>query len=190
MLLTVVIACRDSTVASGDNRKTGLSPAFTLFANSSTGAAITPQPAITEIGEGQYRFQYDPETAEITYQIDFGNTLSNGNDRYIDGVVLRDSSRIQAAIASGGALAAAVQVGSYAAGEAPDALVWSKVLETGGTANITTAGALQALAAILAGALNATGDTFGPIGGGAGTRVAYSINQDTGARTIALTLTE
>ena len=100
MLITYVAYARDNTVAiSVDGRKIGLTPTFTAFKRLDTLAAVAP-PAITEVGLGQYKFLYDPETTpgtviEIGYQIDFGATLPAASDRYQDGVCALDSSRVR-----------------------------------------------------------------------------------------------
>ena len=100
MLITYVAYARDNTVAiSVDGRKIGLTPTFTAFRRLDTLAAVTP-PAIIEVGLGQYKFLYDPETTpgtviEIGYQIDFGATLPAASDRYQDGVCALDSSRVR-----------------------------------------------------------------------------------------------
>lgn len=63
--------------------KTGLSPSFTVFQNSSGGA--TTSPAITEIGSsGIYTFSYDPQ-GSINFVIDGATTGLNSTDRYIVG---------------------------------------------------------------------------------------------------------
>lgn len=64
--------------------KSGLTPTFIAFYNSSDGSATTP-PGVTEIpaASGLYRFLYGP-TTPIIFVADGGNTLSN-DDRYIEG---------------------------------------------------------------------------------------------------------
>lgn len=100
MLINYVVYARDNTVAINvDGRKVGLTPTFVAFKRLDTLAALTP-PAITEVGLGQYKFAYDPESTpgtviEVSYQIDFGGTLSAASDRYQDGVCALDSSRVR-----------------------------------------------------------------------------------------------
>src|SRR4051794_31682153 len=81
---------RDSTATPPGTPVTGLSPTFVIFKNKATNADITPQPAISAVGNGQYKFTYDPlpggVVTEATYQADAGSAVSGSNfDRYIDG---------------------------------------------------------------------------------------------------------
>lgn len=85
-LITYIFTIRDSTIASGDNRKTGLVPTW-VFLKTLAGVAITggSLPSISEISNGQYKFSYDPDTnGEAGGQIDATSVLTNGSDRYID----------------------------------------------------------------------------------------------------------
>lgn len=100
--ITQTFAVRDSTATPEGKRLTGLSPAWAFFVNLTTGVPITPQPAIVEVGGGQYRFSYDPEAnGEAAGQINampIGPPLTAESDQYIDMVVTRDSSRILTAL--------------------------------------------------------------------------------------------
>lgn len=98
--LYYILTARDSTA--GGTRVTGLMPTWVFLAALSSGSAAT-QPSITEIGDGQYKFEFDAESqGECSGQIDLGSSLSQPADRYVDVVLTRDSSRIQTCISSGG----------------------------------------------------------------------------------------
>jgi hypothetical protein len=97
-----VFRIRDSSITSGENRKTGLSPSWVFLKRLTDGTTITP-PAISEIASGQYKFVFDAEAnGECSGQIDAGSTLSNYSDRFIDWELTRDSSRIQTALSAVG----------------------------------------------------------------------------------------
>jgi len=107
--INYTIAVRDSSVATGDNRKTGLTPAWIFLKTLATGSTVST-PTISEIGYGQYAFAFDAETnGECAGQIDAGSSLSVGSDRFIDILLTRDSSRIQSAINASGIAAANTQ---------------------------------------------------------------------------------
>ncbi len=61
--------------------RTGLAPTWMVFLKVSDGSAYTPQPAITEIGGGFYKFSITP-TEDVVGTIDGGNVLSAAVDRY------------------------------------------------------------------------------------------------------------
>lgn len=96
----------DSTVSSGNNAKTGLTPAILAgYAMTSSAAAIASgnYPAIKEGGNGLYYFLYDPEASgEAAFQVDAGSALSVPGDRFFSIVFTRDSSRILGGIDSAG----------------------------------------------------------------------------------------
>lgn len=99
-----VFEVRDSTLASGDNRKVGLTPSFVMLKKLSDLSGVTP-PAISELGDGLYVFSFDAETSgECVCQIDAGVSLTAGSDRYISRLLSRDSSRIQSGISATGAV--------------------------------------------------------------------------------------
>ena len=107
--INYLIAVRDSSVPTGDNRKTGLSPTWIFLKTLATSSAVST-PTISEIGYGQYAFAFDAETnGECAGQIDAGSALTIGSDRYIDILLTRDSSRIQSAINASGIAAANTQ---------------------------------------------------------------------------------
>jgi hypothetical protein len=93
-----VVVARDSTVSTGDNRQTGLTPSWVFLKKMSDDSDIT-QPSISEVAQGQYKFSYDAESlGEAAGQIDMGSSLTNPSDRYIDVILTRDSGRIQTAL--------------------------------------------------------------------------------------------
>ncbi len=99
-----VFEVRDSTVASGDNRKAGLTPSFVMLKKLSDLSSVTP-PVISELGDGLYSFSFDAETSgECVCQIDAGVSLASGSDRYISRLLSRDSTRIQSGISASGAV--------------------------------------------------------------------------------------
>jgi hypothetical protein len=74
---------RDSTA--GGARVAGLTPGFVFFKKLSDNSDVAP-PAISEVGQGAYKFTYDPAAAgEAIWQVDAGAGLSAAGDRYIDG---------------------------------------------------------------------------------------------------------
>ncbi len=94
---------RDTNTATGDNRKTGLSPVWVFLKRLSDGVDISSPPVITEITQGQYKFAFDAEASgEAAGQIDAGISVLNASDRYIDVLLTRDSSRLQTGIGSNG----------------------------------------------------------------------------------------
>ena len=99
---TYWIDVRDSTITSGDNRKTGLSPTVVIAKSGATDVSSHVS-SVTEVGGGLYTFTYDPEAyGEAVCQIDCTSALTNGSDRYISQALVRDSSRVQAGISSSG----------------------------------------------------------------------------------------
>lgn len=61
--------------------QTGLSPTWYFFLKVSDGTAYTPQPTITEIGGGFYKFSITP-TEDVVGVMDGGTTLTSASDRY------------------------------------------------------------------------------------------------------------
>jgi hypothetical protein len=116
---------RDSTA--GGARVTGLTPSFVLFKKLSDNSNITP-PAIIEVGEGAYKFAYDPvANGEAIWQADAGSRLTIAGDRYIDGAATlalqlqsADVSAVAGSSASGVLYAALTE--SYAANGQPGTL--------------------------------------------------------------------
>jgi hypothetical protein len=95
---------RDQAAFPPGTRKTGLAPTWTLLKRLSDNGDISPQPVITEVGQGIYKFTFDAEAhGEAVGQIDAGATLPNPSDRYLDVLLSRDSGRIQAALTANGA---------------------------------------------------------------------------------------
>jgi hypothetical protein len=93
--LTYVVVCRDGQSSPPGTRTTGLTPTWVHLKRLSDNTNVTPQPAISEIGQGQYKFTYDPETSgEAAGQIDFGSGLTAPADRYADVVLRRGESRL------------------------------------------------------------------------------------------------
>lgn len=81
-----IFSVRDSTISTGDNRKTGLTPKW-VFMQTLAGITIGSgsYPVIAEASGGQYKFGWDADNnSEITAQIDAGSGLVNGTDRFID----------------------------------------------------------------------------------------------------------
>ncbi|MGA3067716.1 MAG: hypothetical protein ABSF29_12810 [Tepidisphaeraceae bacterium] len=98
MTIISVFSVRDSTITTGDNRKTGLTPTFVFLKLLSNGSNVSA-PTISEIAYGQYQFSYDAQAnGEVSGQIDAGVTLSNPSDRYIDVEMVLDSSKIVQAL--------------------------------------------------------------------------------------------
>jgi hypothetical protein len=91
--LTYVFFARDMSTTPPGQPLTGLSPSWVFLKKLSDGSNIT-QPAITEIGSGQYKLVYDPElSGEASGQIDLGSAVANPSDRYIDLVFYISDSR-------------------------------------------------------------------------------------------------
>jgi hypothetical protein len=82
--LTYFFTVRDSTQQG--KRITALTPTWVFFKNQAGTNANLTQPTITEVGNGVYKFSYDPTGAEAFGQVDAGSALSLEGDRYIDGV--------------------------------------------------------------------------------------------------------
>jgi len=175
--ITYAFTVRDSTVTTGDNRKTGLSPTFALAKKLSDNTTVS-SPTIVEVGNGIYKFAYDAEAnGEIAWEIDAGASLTNPSDRYVDGIATLDSSRVLSGISSAGqvvassvqgsvtgsvasvtgavgsvtgavgSVTAGVQIGSYASGQDPWTLICNGVIPTSPTTN-TGAEALKFVAAV------------------------------------------
>jgi hypothetical protein len=145
---------RDSTA--GGARVAGLTPGFVLFKKLSDNSNITP-PAIVEVGEGAYKFAYDPAAnGEAIWQADAGASLTVAGDRYIDGtatLALQLQSGDVSAVTGGaasGVLDAALSghAGAGTAGAALGALVG--VLAESYAANGQPATMAQLLYGILA----------------------------------------
>lgn len=70
---------------------TGLTPTWNSLKNAVTGADITPQPSITEVGGGFYKFTADPGVGvRWCGVVDGGVSLTVNTDRYIP-VLVGDS---------------------------------------------------------------------------------------------------
>jgi hypothetical protein len=120
--VTYLICVRDNVeTTGGGQRKTGLTLSWVQFKRASDGTNITPQPTFAEIGNGQYKFTYDPQVnGEAFGQIDAGSSLLLASDRYIDVQCLLDSSRLVYSLPSetpglDGGLAIADESGQVAA---------------------------------------------------------------------------
>jgi hypothetical protein len=129
-LLNYVFFARDSSSTPAHKPLTGLTPSWVFLKKLSDGTAISP-PAVTEIGSGQYKLSYDPEsTGEASGQLDLGATIQDYGDRYIDLVFYLSDSRtifnldtpvsrpVTVASVSSGAISAA----SFATGALPSPL--------------------------------------------------------------------
>jgi hypothetical protein len=155
--LTYVFTVRDST--QNGLRVTGLAPIFSTFALLSTNAAVT-NPAITEIGNGAYKFSYDAAAnGEVAWQVDAGSTLSYPSDRYIDGTctfalqlqpadIATIVADVVADIGSGGG-------GSGLSGGQVNSAVWDQT--NGIEVGLTPRQALRLATAAAAGALTGAG---------------------------------
>jgi hypothetical protein len=84
---------RDNAADPPGTRMEGLTPTWVHFKRLDTGVAITPQPTVTEIGQGQYRVSYDP-TVEAVGQLDCGAGLANPADRYQDLIFTPDAAQL------------------------------------------------------------------------------------------------
>lgn len=87
----------DSTVASGSQGKTGLTPTVTLLhtTGASPGTDVSTHVAIAEIGKGHYQLAYDPATyGEAAGEVDAGSALSVNSDRFLPIFLALDSSRL------------------------------------------------------------------------------------------------
>jgi hypothetical protein len=70
-------------------------PTWVFLKKLSDGSAITPQPLITEVGAGQYKWSYDAMLlGEASGQIDAGATVPNPVDRFIDVILTLDNTYI------------------------------------------------------------------------------------------------
>jgi hypothetical protein len=131
VLITSLFTVRDSTIAVGDNRITGLTPGWLFLKTLAAGSSVTT-PGISEIGNGQYKFSFDAEAnGECSGQIDAGASLASGSDRYIDVILTRDSSRIQSGISSAGIVEATDTSGNALATAAAVAALASEVTGSG-----------------------------------------------------------
>jgi hypothetical protein len=103
--VTYTFSVRDNAAFPPGTRKTGLLPTWVFLKRLADNGDISPQPLIQEIAQGQYKFTYDADAnGEAAGQIDAGATLANPSDRYLDILLSRDSSRIQAALGPSGAI--------------------------------------------------------------------------------------
>ncbi len=103
---------RDNSANGLGARVTGLTPAWVFLNTLATNAPITPQPAVLEVGQGIYKFSYDPEAnGDAAGQIDaLTNNTSTSlipGDRYVDVFPTRESSRILTGITPAGQVALA-----------------------------------------------------------------------------------
>lgn len=72
------------TVRSVGVPQTGLFPTWLSFNDVRTGAAVTPQPLILEVGGGRYRFSWDAgKLGDAAGMVDAGSVVASANDRYI-----------------------------------------------------------------------------------------------------------
>ena len=71
---------------SGDYSGLEPAPSFHTFVNAATGAAITPQPTITDLGGNFFSFEYD-DTTLIAYRVDMGTSAPDETVRYVAGVI-------------------------------------------------------------------------------------------------------
>jgi len=62
--------------------ETGLTPTWNNIKKVSDGSDFTPQPAITEVGGGWYKFTQPTITEDLTGVVDGGATLAD-SDRYV-----------------------------------------------------------------------------------------------------------
>ena len=99
---TTIVVVRNTASSPPGARVTGLAPSWVFLARLADGVAAT-QPAVTEVGQGQYKFAYDAEAnGEASGQLDFGAGVPNPSDRYVDVLLTRDSSRVQAGFDAAG----------------------------------------------------------------------------------------
>jgi hypothetical protein len=123
-LLTYVFFARDSSTTPPGQPLTGLIPSWVFLKKLSDSSNLT-QPAITEIGSGQYKLAFDPElSGEASGQIDLGASVVNPSDRFIDLVFYLSDSRtnynLDATVSSRSTYAGGpVTVGGYATGMDP-----------------------------------------------------------------------
>lgn len=92
---------RDSTITTGDNRKTGITVTVaaikTLAASPAT--VSTGQATIVEVGLGAYEVAYDPEAnGDAVIALDLSATLSNPGDRYVNIATTREPGRTNTAL--------------------------------------------------------------------------------------------
>lgn len=92
---------RDSTITTGDNRKTSLTVTVvaikTLTASPAT--VSTGQATIVEVGLGAYEVAYDPEAnGDAVIALDLSATLSNPSDRYVNIATTREPGRTNTAL--------------------------------------------------------------------------------------------
>lgn len=90
--LTYYLEVVDDAVYPPGQAKTGLTPTWLWFKNHATRADVAG-PAISELADGVYYFQWDPET-EIIARIDFGAALTFPGNRYKVIELVKDPSRI------------------------------------------------------------------------------------------------
>ncbi len=103
--VTTLIECRDN--ANGGTRQAALVPVWTHLRRLVDNVPVAPQPAIFDVGNGQYKVTYDAETnGEAAGQIDFGATLALDGDRYQSLTLTRDSQRLQNGINAQGVVQA------------------------------------------------------------------------------------
>jgi hypothetical protein len=93
------LSVRDNSATGQGARVTGLTPAWTLFKSLDTNGDVTPQPAFAEVGQGIYKYSYDPElNGDAVGQVDVlgGSTAKalNPGDRYVDVFPTREPSRL------------------------------------------------------------------------------------------------
>jgi hypothetical protein len=150
---------RDNAASPPGLRKTGLTPSFVFFNRTSDNTAITGAglpPAIGEVGNGLYKFTYDPDqNGEAVWEVDCGASLSLPSDRYLSDVCRLTDSRVQAGISSAGRVVASSIVAGGIAGSDITAIataaalaVWQSL-----TSGLSTAGSVGLALANFVGAL-------------------------------------
>jgi hypothetical protein len=99
-----IIAVRDQAAFPPGTRKTGLTLTWVFLKTIPALTNVSPQPAFTEVGQGQYMFLYDSEQyGDAVGQIDCGASLPNPQDRYVDVILMRDLGRIVGSLSPTGA---------------------------------------------------------------------------------------
>lgn len=88
---------RDSTITTGDNRKTGLiiTVAGIKTIGGSPATVSTSNATVAEIELGVYQVAYDPDTnGDAAISLDATSALTNPSDRYINMTITRDPGRV------------------------------------------------------------------------------------------------
>lgn len=155
MDMTYTVVARDSNAS--NQRVTGLSPNFIQFRRLSDGAALT-EPIVSELGEGVYKFTYDPElNGEASWIIDLdpsGLTLTELLDREIEGLCALEGSIIQSSVYE----RSLVQTNSVADGVNQTVMVAPGGSWERGTVAVVTKGTGRGSGFIVENANNTTGE--------------------------------